>query len=95
MLRGLESPRADGSSYPRTIAVVCPGNLTSAILGGHDRRPGGYVVFNGIHQRGQSGQVTLRGFDAFESVNAPLSVMVSTNCVVIDNPQPITGSAGL
>ena len=98
MLRGLRKPVVlTGSQlpadHPLTDARV---NLTSAILAAMSGVPGVYVVFNRkIINGARAVKVRSAGFDAFESINAPLSGTVSTNGVAFNNPQPITGVPGL
>ncbi len=89
VLTGSQLPMGDPLTDART-------NLISAILTARTGIPGVYVVFNRkIINGARAVKVRATGFDAFESINAPLCGTITTDGVVLNNPQPITGIRSL
>ncbi|MGI6150887.1 MAG: asparaginase [Christensenellales bacterium] len=98
MLRGLKKPVVlTGSQLPMKNPLTdARTNLISAVLTAQAGIPGVYVVFNRkIINGARAVKVRSTGFDAFESINAPLAGTISTSGVSLSNPQPITGTPSL
>ncbi|MGI6192927.1 MAG: asparaginase [Christensenellales bacterium] len=98
MLRGLDKTVVlTGSQLPMNHPLTdAKTNLISAILTAQTGIPGVYVVFNRkIINGARAVKVRSTGFDAFESINAPLSGFISTGGVVLNNPQPVSGIKSL
>lgn len=98
MLRGLNKTVVlTGSQLPMNHPLTdAKTNLISAILTARTGIPGVYVAFNRkIINGARAVKIRSTGFDAFESINAPLAGTIRTGGVILNNPQPVTGIRSL
>lgn len=94
MLRGLKKPVIFTGAQKPISDLMSDGrrNLEAAFAAASGETPGVYVLFdNQIINAARATKLRSMGFNAFASVNAPVSGTVDSRGILMEYPQPLTG----